>query len=262
MSTQRAQTDPLETTGDWEGRLAAKQTSCRGCDFPSSLSALTDLSPESAEWREMTGEEGFLGAELQTEEVADLQTGGNAGKSVLPGKERKKRGRKLNRPFDPVHKKTEEKDKYWLRAFRAYMQTHFPRVRKSMSAEVRFFWRDYLGPEGKPEKGNRYSSFGRQYKNALFANSSFVRHFHEWFETYGEAELLKKYPMHSPLWFVFYDYAAKDLLQYDPNSPKSIQPDPRPVSPAEQAPESEQEGLFLQAEDEEGTEMELLLEEI
>lgn len=259
MSAQSVRTDPLETTGDWEGLLATTQASHKGCTLPSSLA---DLSPENAEWGEMTGEEAFLGGELQTEAGTGQSTTGNAVKPLLPGKEGKKRGRKLNRPFDPVHKKTEEKDKYWLRAFRAYMQTHFPQVKKSMSAEERFFWRDYLGPEGKPEKGNRYSSFGRQYKNALFANSSFVLHFQEWFQTYGEAELLKKYPKQNPLWFVFYDYAAKDLLQYDPNSPRPLQSDSKPVSPTAPVPESDHEDIYLLPEDDEETGIELLLEDL
>lgn len=35
-------------------------------------------------------------------------------------KEKRKRGRRPIRPQDPIRKKTEEKDKYWLRAFRSY----------------------------------------------------------------------------------------------------------------------------------------------
>lgn len=68
---------------------------------------------------------------------------------------RKKRGRKPLRPFDPVKKKTEEKDKYWLRAFRGYMKVNYPALRDEMTAEDRAFWREHLGSEGKPEKGHR-----------------------------------------------------------------------------------------------------------
>ena len=36
--------------------------------------------------------------------------------------DRPKRGRRPLRPYDPIRKKTEEKDKYWLRAFRSYIR--------------------------------------------------------------------------------------------------------------------------------------------
>ena len=38
--------------------------------------------------------------------------------------ERPKRGRKRLRPNDPIRTKTEEKDKFWLRAFRSYMRKY------------------------------------------------------------------------------------------------------------------------------------------
>src|SRR5574343_341559 len=47
----------------------------------------------------------------------------------------KKRGRKPIRPLDPIKKKTEEKDKYWLRAFRAYMRAYYPTVRERLRTE-------------------------------------------------------------------------------------------------------------------------------
>lgn len=68
---------------------------------------------------------------------------------------RKRRGRKPLRPFDPVKKKTEEKDKYWLRAFRSYMKTNYAVLRGEMSADDRTFWKEHLGSDGKPEKGRR-----------------------------------------------------------------------------------------------------------
>ena len=68
---------------------------------------------------------------------------------------KKRRGRKPLRPFDPVKKKTEEKDKYWLRAFRSYMKENYAVFRGEMSADDRLFWKDHLGPDGKPEKGRR-----------------------------------------------------------------------------------------------------------
>lgn len=261
MSFPRSQTDSRVTTGDWAGLLASPQTSSRGPVQPFSLPVLTDVSLQDTDWGEGSGEEGFLPIEEYTGEVARIQTSGDAQNQLLPLKKGKKRGRKPNRPFDPVHKKTEEKDKYWLRAFRAYMLTRFAQIRKTMTAEERFFWRDYLGPEGKPEKGNRFSSFGKQYKNALFANPSFVQHFKEWFLAYGEIELLKKYSKQSPLWFVFYDYAAKDLLGYDPNSQKPAQP-ASSLSPIPPATPEQIEETLLMLSNEEGSDVDMLLEDI
>lgn len=133
----------------------------------------------------------------------------------------KKRGRKPLRPFDPVKKKTEEKDKYWLRSFRGYMKTNYQLLRVEMTAEDRAFWREHLGPEGKPEKGRRYVllsflSYGRSYKDYLFSNSSFTSLFQRWFAQEGARELEKKYGRGSDLWFVFYDFAEKELLNYVP----------------------------------------------
>ena len=177
----------------------------------------SDISPGNQDWAQLLSEAEAFPSELQTPSVPLYWCSTPPENAMLPLLGDKKRGRKLNRPNDPIRKKTEEKDKYWLRAFRAYMKTHFVQVRKTMTAEDRFFWRDYLSPEGKPEKGNRFSSFGRQYKNALFSNESFVRYFQDWFCTFGEKELLKKCPRDTPLWTVLYYYAAEELLRYNPN---------------------------------------------
>lgn len=258
MSLPRSQTDSRVTTGDWTGHL---QTQSRGPVQPFSLPSLTDLSLQNTDWGEGNGEEGFLAIEEYTGDLLRIQPSGDTQNQLLPLKKGKKRCRKPNRPFDPVHKKTEEKDKYWLRAFRAYMLTRFGQIKKTMTAEERFFWRDYLGPEGKPEKGNRYSSFGKQYKNALFANPSFVQHFKQWFLTYGEIELLKKYSKQSPLWFVFYDYAAKDLLEYDPNVRKPTQ-SVSSLSPIRPGTPEQIEETLLMLNNEEGPDVEMLLEDI
>ena len=233
----------------------------------SPLSSPADFSPENSDWGSFFEEEVSVSPEPQySADPTHWQppTGPNA---LLPSLEVKRRGRKPNRPFDPVRKKTEEKDKYWLRAFRAYMKTHFGKIRKTMKAEERFFWRDYLGPEGKPEKGNRYSSFGRQYKTALFSNPSFVQHFQDWFLNFGEEELLKKCPRQSPLWFVFFDYASKELFNYNPNSPSPPQ-DSGSVSPATPStPEAkdvplEDNFVITMVEDDPPADMEMYLEEI
>lgn len=133
---------------------------------------------------------------------------------LLTQEAKKKRGRRPLRPFDPIKKKTEEKDKYWLRGFRAYMKTQYNQIRSELNAEERAFWRYYLGPGGKPEKGNVYLSYGKKYKNFLFSQRTFARLFQDWFTRCGEDELAKKCAPNSDLWFVFYDYGAKELLHY------------------------------------------------
>lgn len=129
-----------------------------------------------------------------------------------------KRGRKPLRPQDPVRRKTEEKDKYWLRAFRAFMQSRFQAEKKSMAGEDRFFWREYLSTEGKPDKGNKFLSYGQKYKDYLFSHTTFTVHFKEWFLQFGQSTLEQKYKPSSDLWFVYYDYAQKELLSYPSKS--------------------------------------------
>ena len=76
----------------------------------------------------------------------------------------KKRGRKPIRPLDPVKKKTEEKDKYWLRNFRKYIKEIFAKISNNLSEEDYEFWTEHLGLQGVPEKGNKFSSYGKKYK--------------------------------------------------------------------------------------------------
>lgn len=57
---------------------------------------------------------------------------------VIPNN-KKKRGRKPLRPLDPIKKKTEEKDKYWLRAFRAYMKKFYSHIEEKLSLEQKIF---------------------------------------------------------------------------------------------------------------------------
>ena len=87
-----------------------------------------------------------------------------------------------------------------------------------MTLEDRFFWREYLGPEGKPDKGNPYLSYGQKYKDYLFGHQTFTTHFREWFYERGEEALGRKYQKSSDLWFVYYDYALKELLSYTSKS--------------------------------------------
>lgn len=144
----------------------------------------------------------------------------------------KKRGRKPIRPNDPIKKKTEEKDKYWLRVFRGYMKTRFPEISQLLTNEEIHFWQDHLSSKGVPDKGNIYSSYGKKYKNHLFSQPSFVFYFQEWFYQYGEIELGRKCSPGSDLWFVFFDYASKELVNYVPTGCSSLDGLDSPKSPA------------------------------
>lgn len=135
---------------------------------------------------------------------------------------RKKRGRRPLRPNDPIRKKTEEKDKYWLRAFRAYMKLHFTIKKETMNEFELLFWLNHLGPTGKPEKGKKYRSYGTKYKDFLFSHSTFVNYFQEWFTECGHEELSKRCNPESGLWVVFYNYAAEELINYIPRSAASL----------------------------------------
>jgi hypothetical protein len=59
------------------------------------------------------------------------------------------------RPQDPIKKKTEEKDKYWLRAFRTYMQGAYLDIQVSLFPHEQIFWRSFLSAAGKPGKEKR-----------------------------------------------------------------------------------------------------------
>ncbi|CAG9321133.1 unnamed protein product [Blepharisma stoltei] len=138
---------------------------------------------------------------------------------------KKKRGRKPLRPFDPIKKKTEEKDKYWLRSFRSYMKFHYPQIENSLTEEDKEFWLFYLGSKGKPDKGGKFLSYGKKYKDFLFSHQNFIKEYRQWFAECGQAELNKKCEVGSDLWFVYYDYASKELLNYTVEEKKeSIEP--------------------------------------
>lgn len=127
--------------------------------------------------------------------------------------DRPKRGRRPLRPYDPIRKKTEEKDKYWLRAFRSHIRKVVEEPNEFIKEELDF-WDFYLGPNGKPGKGHKFLSYGKKYKCYLFSNQFFVLRFREWFDANGELLLVKKYEPGTAEWFVFYDYAARDLYYY------------------------------------------------
>ncbi|CAG9323727.1 unnamed protein product [Blepharisma stoltei] len=150
---------------------------------------------------------------------------------LSPGSEnRKKRGRKPIRPNDPIKKKTEEKDKYWLRVFRAYMKTRYSKLKPRLTQNEQLFWLEYLGPSGKPGKGNQFLSYGKRYKNFLFAEPIFVAAFRDWFQNHGHEDLSKKCKPGSDLWYVYYDYASKDLVNYIPHGASSVDSGDSPLS--------------------------------
>ena len=111
-----------------------------------------------------------------------------------------------------IKKKTEEKDKYWLRAFRAYMKSAYSALKFGFSAQDQEFWESYLSHSGKPEKGRSYSSYGRRYKAYLFSHYTFAQNFRIWFREYAGQCLKKKYTPGSALWTVYYNYATEELL--------------------------------------------------
>ena len=155
------------------------------------------------------------GAFTHSTEAQGEELQGEQGKEGTdPPPERKKRGRKPQRPLDPIRKKTEEKDKYWLRAFRAYMRAYYPTVRERLPSEEQEFWDFHLSPSGKPGKGNKFASYGKTYKQFIFARPSFCQFFRQWFREFGEFELTKKCPRGTDLWIVFHHYASHDLFYY------------------------------------------------
>jgi len=129
----------------------------------------------------------------------------------------KKRGRKPKCPNDPVKKKIEEKDKFWLRMFRNYMRTKYPEISNSLNEEEKGFWQEYLSAKGVPDRNNIFSSYGKKYKDYLFGKPSYFFFFHEWFYEHGEAELGKKCTRGSDLWTVFYEHCSKELINYIPS---------------------------------------------
>jgi hypothetical protein len=112
------------------------------------------------------------------------------------------------------------------------MKTKYYEIANTLSAEEQAFWEDHLSSRGVPDKGNVFSSYGKRYKNHLFCQPSFVYYFQEWFHDYGEVELSRKCKPGSDLWFVFFDYASKELINYVPQGCSSIDGIDSPRSPA------------------------------
>ena len=126
-----------------------------------------------------------------------------------------KRGRKQVRPSDPIKIKTEEKDKFWLRAFRSNIRTIISCKWNELVKEEEFFWKFYFSVNGKPGKKRRFLSYCKKYKDFLFSSQFFKSKFCYWFANYGREALLKKYNPGSNEWFVYYDYCETELIKYN-----------------------------------------------
>lgn len=128
--------------------------------------------------------------------------------------EKPHRGRRPNPPsFLTGTKKTEEKDKFWLRAFRSAMKRDFPNFKSDLPLSDRAFWRDYVSKAGEPGKSHRFQSYSRSYKDHLFSRREFAERFAHWLETEGVRELRRKYnPEVKPdMYAMMWEY-AKDVL--------------------------------------------------
>jgi len=118
-------------------------------------------------------------------------------------------------------KKTEEKDKFWLRAFRSAMKKNFHRIKKELATGDRSFWREYLSKEGEPGKTNRFSSYSRSYKDHLFGRPGFVLQFRKWLEKDGLQELENKHSLDTEpdTYRVLLEYAREVLAVYQVDMP-------------------------------------------
>jgi len=125
------------------------------------------------------------------------------------------RGRRPNPKSQEVGcRKNEEKDKFWLRAFRSAMKRDFPKLKKGLGD--RSFWRDYLGKFGEPGKSHQYPSYNRKYKNHLFSHTVFTQRFRTWLDSEGAQTLrLKHNPDTKPETYrMLWEYAREVLAVY------------------------------------------------
>lgn len=126
------------------------------------------------------------------------------------------------------------------------MKFHYPKIEELSTEEDKAFWELYLSIKGKPDKGNLFLSYGKKYKDFLFSHQNFVQEYQAWFNELGQAELTKKCNVGSDLWFVYYDYASKDLYNYT-------------VEREKESPQSEVSNEVCQTENQYSAMMEQLL---
>lgn len=129
--------------------------------------------------------------------------------------EKPKRGRKPIRINDPIRIKTEEKDKFWLRAFRSYMWKFKEIHWKDFSLEEKNFWKFFFSANGKPGKKKLFLSYGKKYKIFLFSCNFYKTKFKDWFDEKGQELLEKKYKPGSSEFFVYYSYCQDELYHYN-----------------------------------------------
>lgn len=145
-------------------------------------------------------------------------------------KEGERLGRKRGRPKRTgpprVQKKTEEKDKYWLRAFHKYMRRRYPCLRRELSEADRQFWEFLLSRDGTPGKGYksvscRFASYGKAYKDFIFSHVTYTLFFRSWFLSTGEPQLRLKYEPQSDLYRELHAYALQLLSLPNTDVPDS-----------------------------------------
>jgi hypothetical protein len=184
------------------------------CLFSKEILTISELGPHLSDAETICSSCSHADFSLNYEREMDSQLEKYAFDFIQePEKAKKKRGRKPLRPNDPIQKKTEIKDKYWFRAFRNFIKIHLPKVKSQFDEDSLEFWNMYTSKEGKPGKESSFLSYGRSYKSFLYNEKTFASVFKAWFVEFGEMELQKKYKQESDLWFIYYDYAAKEIAR-------------------------------------------------
>ena len=109
-------------------------------------------------------------------------------------------------------KKTEELDKFWLRAFREYIKKQY--LNYCFTTEDSTFWEEYWNEAKLPGKGREFRSYGKSYKNWLFEHMTFAQAFADWFEFKGREKLAEKRSINSAIFDEYFGYASSELLTW------------------------------------------------
>jgi hypothetical protein len=109
-------------------------------------------------------------------------------------------------------KKTEELDKFWLRAFREYIKKNY--YKYEFTLDQKMFWEEYFSEDNMPGKGKEFLSYGKRYKLFLFKNQIFAERFSEWFAIRGKEKLAEKRSPESFIFKEYYSYAKDELLTF------------------------------------------------
>ena len=125
------------------------------------------------------------------------------------------------RPRKPIKKgvvgnrKREDKDKFWLRQFRRYIKKAYITLKIRMPPEERSYWKIYLTPEMKPDRGHIFKSYCDKYRTTLFESVYFRQRFGRWFTSEGEKiirELKEQGKITEETGALFLEYAQEQLL--------------------------------------------------